>query len=115
MRKILLCFLVSFPCVIYAQTNVTLTTKGNGSGGEGLHNEMPLPQVTYDDNTVSVVDSLCRTAEIVIKNTEGEIVHQSVSSLSPSTSVVYYAPDGTGNLYTIDLYIEDEEYYGYFE
>lgn len=115
MRKILLCFLVSFPCVIYAQTNVTLTPKGNGCGEEGLHNEMPLPQVTYDDNTVCVVDSLCRTAEIVIKNTEGEIVHQSVSSLSPSTSVVYYAPDGTGNLYTIDLYIEDEEYYGYFE
>lgn len=115
MRKILLCFLVSFPCVIYAQTNVTLTTKGNGSGGEGLHNEMPLPQVTYDDNTVWIADSLSRVAEIVIKDTDGETVYQSVSILSPDTTLLYYAPEGTDNLYTIDLYIEDEEYYGYFE
>lgn len=69
-EKILLCFLASIPCIIYAQTNVTLTTKGNGSGGEGLHNEMPLPQVTYDDNTVCIADSLSRVAEIVIKDTD---------------------------------------------
>ena len=115
MKHLLLLSLLFFASIGYAQNEVTLKGKDKGTNGTQNHNEMPLPQVTYDDNTVSVVDSLCRTAEIVIKNTEGEIVHQSVSSLSPSTSVVYYAPDGTGNLYTIDLYIEDEEYYGYFE
>ncbi len=115
MKHLLLLSLLLFACIGYAQTEVELIDKHSGMEGTPRHNEMPLPKVTYDDNTVSVVDSLCRTAEIVIKNTEGEIVHQSVSSLSPSTSVVYYAPDGTGNLYTIDLYIEDEEYYGYFE
>ena len=115
MKKILLFLLFSFPYVLLAQNNVTLTTKGNGCGDDGLRNEGSLPKVTYDDNTVSVADSLSRVAEIVIKDTDGETVYQSVSILSPSTTLLYYAPEGTDNLYTIDLYIEDEEYYGYFE
>lgn len=115
MKKNLLFLLFFPPCVLLAQNNVTLTTKGNGSGNEGLHNEASLPKVTYDDNTVSVADSLSRMVEIVIKDTDGETVYQSVSILSPSTTLLYYAPEGTDNLYTIDLYIEDEEYYGYFE
>lgn len=113
MKKNLLFLLFFFPCLSLAQTNVTLS--GNGSDDDGLRDENPLPRVTYDDNTVWIADSLSRVAEIVIKNTDGETVYQSVSILSPATTLLYYAPEGTDNLYTIDLYIEDEEYYGYFE
>ncbi len=104
-----------FACIGYAQNEVELVGKNNGTNGVPNRNEASLPQVTYDDNTVCVADSLSRVAEIVIKDTDGEIVHQSISILSPSTTLLYYAPEGTDNLYTIDLYIEDEEYYGYFE
>lgn len=115
MKHFLLLFLLLFAYIGYAQNEVTLNGKDKGTNGTPNHNEIPLPKVTYDDNTVSVADSLSRVAEIVIKNTDGETVYQSVSILSPATTLLYYAPEGTDNLYTIDLYIEDEEYYGYFE
>ena len=115
MKHLLLLSLLLFACMGYAQNELTLKGKDKGTNGTPNHNEMPLPKVTYDDNTVCVADSLSRVAEIVIKDTDGEIVHQSVTYLSPTTTLLYYAPEGTDDLYTIDLYIEDEEYYGYFE
>lgn len=115
MKHTLLLFFLLFACTGYAQNEVELIDKHSGMEGTPRHNEASLPKVTYDDNTVSVADSLSRVAEIVIKDTDGETVYQSVSILSPDTTLLYYAPEGTDNLYTIDLYIEDEEYYGYFE
>ena len=115
MKHFLLFIFLFFAYIGYAQNEVALIDKKPSTNGTPNRNEVPLPKVTYDDNTVCIEDSLEREVAIVIKNTEGEIVHQSFSFLSPSTTVVYSAPEGTYDLYTIDLYINDEEYYGYFE
>lgn len=96
-----------------AQEKVKLTNVGT----IGAAHPSCVPTVTAfgDDVTISC-DSVIHDVNIVIRDQQGNVLHQSTQTVSPSETTISVANMGSGSeKSTIDLYYDRKHLYGEFD
>ena len=103
---------------------VTLASSGTvamqrGSIEEGWNggnqDEIPIPQVTYDDNTVSIsCDSLLHDVQVVIKDEDGQIMYSGMINLTASVQMLNVPQTLNQRRFSIELFAREADFYGYF-
>jgi len=80
------------------------------------HYEIPIPNVTYDEETVNIASTTeILNAHIIIRNTYGEVIYECVMDI-PTTSHTIELPDYYDNEKdSIEITTEDgQTLFGYF-
>ena len=75
-----------------------------------------IPVVTYDDDVINITSEVNRpNTEVVITGKLGEVLYYGKVTLSTTQTTIVVPNTGISEKDTIELYCEDEEYYGEFE
>ena len=103
---------------------VTLASSGTvtmqrGSFEEGWNggnqDEIPIPQVTYDDNTVSIsYDSLLHDVQVVIKDEDDQVMYSGSINLNANLQILIVPQSLNHRMFSIEIFAREENFYGYF-
>ena len=114
-KHIFLLMLACFSIVLKAQAKVVLIQNGDpGDYGKPHRNVLP---VDYDENGVIVrSDSMLYNVEVTVKDQRGEVMNRQHLDLLPKTDNVISAPDSPDcEKRTIEIIVDKQKYFGYFE
>lgn len=115
-RKLLLISLFAMSCIAtYGQVGtVSLYDRDHKHNDKGHRNDIPV--VTYDDDVINITSEVNRpNTEVVITGKLGEVLYYGKVTLSTTQTTIVVPNTGISEKDTIELYCEDEEYYGEFE
>lgn len=119
MKKFFLLIVLSFMLplgVIASSGSVTMYRGTIGGGWDGGENSsVPIPQVTYDDNIVSIsCDSLLHDVQVVIKDEDDRVMYSGSINLNANVQMINMSPTLNQRMYSIELFAREENFYGYF-
>ena len=88
----------------------------NPAGGKGKPNCSVIP-VHYDENGVIVrSDSMLYNVEVTVKDQRGAVMNRQHLDILPKTDNVISAPDSPDSeKRTIEIIVDKQKYFGYFE
>lgn len=103
---------IFFATNLNAQTPVPIQNIGNHPT---VHNS-GIPTVNNDGDDVNIrCDSTINNVNIIIKDQNGNIMHQSVQTISPIETTLSVQDDCESRKATIDLYYNRRHLYGVFD
>ncbi len=96
-----------------AQTR-TVTLYNDDLTTQGPHFEVPT--INYDDKTVTIsADTLINNATVVIKDAEGNVIHEEQTIVTPAEKNINLPQSGQREKSVVELYYDDKCLYGYFD
>lgn len=100
---------------LHAQSGVvSLSERYKDTIGKGHRNEIPV--VTYNDDVINITSEVDRpNSQVVITGKLGEVLYYGNVTLSQSQTTIVVPNNGISEKDTIELYCDEEEYYGEFE
>ena len=115
-KKIIILFMCSMLSInTFGQSGtVSLHDVHHGHLDQGHRNDIPV--VTYDDDVINITSEVNRpNTEVVITGKLGDVLYYGKVTLSTTQTTIVVPNTGISEKDTIELYCEDEEYYGEFE
>ena len=83
--------------------------------GNGGNNEVPIPQVTYDDTSVSIsCDSLLHDVQVVIKDEDDQVMYSGSINLNANLQILNVPQSLNHRMFSIEIFAREENFYGYF-
>ena len=83
--------------------------------GNGWNNEVPIPQVTYDDTSVSIsCDSLLHDVQVVIKDEDDQVMYSGSINLNANLQILNVPQTLNQRRFSIELFAREADFYGYF-
>lgn len=80
----------------------------------GPHYERPT--INYDDKTVTIsADTLIYDAMVVIKNANGNVIHQEQTVITPTMTVINLPQTEQAEKSEVEVFYDDKRLYGFFE
>ena len=75
-----------------------------------------VPTINYDDKTVTIsADTLINNATVVIKDAEGNVIHEEKTTVTPAEKNINLPQSGQRDKSVVELYYDDKCLYGYFD
>lgn len=75
-----------------------------------------LPTINYDDKTITIsADTLIYDATVVIKNANGNVIHQEQTVISPTKTVINLPQTEQTEKSEVEVLYDDKRLYGFFE
>lgn len=115
-KKLIFLSVFGMSCIAsFGQTGtVTLYDRDPKNNDKGHRNEIPV--VTYNDDVINITSEVDRpNAQVVITGKLGEVLYYGNVTLSQSQTTIVVPNNGISEKDTIELYCDEEEYYGEFE
>lgn len=82
---------------------------------EYQHGHYEVPTINYDDKTVTIsADTLINNATVVIKDADGNVIHEEKTTVSPAEKNINLPQSGQREKSVVELYYDDKCLYGYF-
>ena len=106
-----------FPLILWASSGTVTLQRGTIGGGwdGGNNNEVPIPQVTYDDTSVCInCDSLLHDVQVVIKNEDGMVMYSGSINLNANLQILNVPQSLNHRMFSIEIFAREENFYGYF-
>jgi len=112
-KRTLLAFMAITLCTgMQAQTR-TVTLYNDDLKCKGGRYE--LPTINYDDNTVTISADTVINATVVIKDADGNIIHEEKTTATQAETTINLPTSEQQDKYVIELYYNDKHLYGFFE
>lgn len=74
------------------------------------------PAINYDDKTVTIsADTLIYDATVVIKNANGNVIHQEQTVITPTKTAINLPQTEQAEKSEVEVYYDDKRLYGFFE
>lgn len=109
LNSLLFLFLVT---VLHAGNRLVLQSIKNTE--KGTHRD-EAPVVTDEGTVVTISsDTLVSNVRVIIKDVSGTIISDNVVTLLPSENVICVPEEYQNDKYSIELYYDDNCFYGYF-
>lgn len=75
-----------------------------------------LPAINYDDKTVTIsADTLIYDATVVIKNANGNVIHQEQTVITPTKTAINLPQTEQAEKSEVEVFYDDKRLYGFFE
>lgn len=75
-----------------------------------------IPAIDYDDKTVTIsADTLIYDATVVIKNANGNVIHQEQTVITPTKTTINLPQTEQAEKSEVEVYYDDKRLYGFFE
>lgn len=75
-----------------------------------------IPTINYDDKTVTIsADTLIYDATVVIKNANGNVIHQEQTVITPTKTVINLPQTEQAEKSEVEVFYDDKRLYGFFE
>lgn len=119
MKKFFLLIILSFmlPLGVMASSGSVTMYRGTIGGGwnGGGNSSVPIPQVTYDDNIVSIsCDSLLHDVQVVIKDEDDRVMYSGSINLNANVQILNVPQSFNQRIFSIELFAREDCFYGYF-